>query len=131
MKAFRTLLALGVLAATVALAVEKVGLDELFKETKKFDGKVIETSGEVADFKQKTSRAGNKYFTFSLIAGEKVKVSVYSQGEADTAIKDGAKVKVVGIFREEKKVQDFVVKNEIDATKKKDKPNGVSILPKG
>jgi len=130
MKAFRVWIALGVLAASFALAVEKVGLGDLFKETKKFDGKVVETSGEVADFKQKTSRAGNKYFTFSLIAGEKVKIGVYSQGEADSAIKNGAKVKVVGIFREEKKVQDFVVKNEIDATKKKDQPNGVTVLPK-
>jgi cytochrome c-type biogenesis protein CcmE len=118
--------------AAVALAVDKVPLADLVKEPKTYDGKTITVTGVVADFKQKTSRIGNKYFTFKLAKSEKEKdkdiVNVYSQGEAGEGVKDGAKVVVTGVFREEKKLKDFSVKNEIDATKVKDKENGVKVL---
>jgi hypothetical protein len=127
MKGFRFLwLAVFALAA-LALAADKVGLEDLAKDPKTYDGKTVETTGTVAEFKQRTSRAGNKYFTFQLKAGEKT-VNVYSRGEAGSELKDGVKAKVVGVFRQEKKVQDFVVKNEIDASKVKDKENGVHVL---
>jgi hypothetical protein len=133
MKPLRFSVFLSVLLAALAFGFDKVvqvTLPDLAKEPKAYDNKTIETSGVVADFKQKTSRAGNKYFTFKLRVGEKetVGVSVYSQGEAEEGVKDGAKVKVVGVFREEKKVYDFTVKNEIDATKVKDKENGVKVV---
>ena len=133
MKPLRISLLFGVLAAALALGFDKVAqvsLADLAKDPKAYDMKTIETSGVVADFKQKTSRAGNKYFTFKLRINEKetTGVNVYSQGEAEEAVKDGTKVKVVGVFREEKKVYDFTVKNEIDATKVKDKENGVKVV---
>jgi len=133
MKPLRVSVFLVVLLAAFAFGFDKVvqvSLADLAKDPKAYDTKTIETSGVVADFKQKTSRAGNKYFTFKLRVSEKetTGVSVYSQGEAEEAVKDGAKVKVVGVFREEKKVYDFTVKNEIDATKVKDKENGVKVV---
>lgn len=130
MKRLRLAILLCVFAATFALAAEKVGLADLAKDPKKFDGKVIETSGVVSEFKQKTSRAGNKYFTFVLAQGKEEKVNVFSQGEADSDLKDGVKAKVVGLYRIEKKLGTMTFKNEVDATKVKDKPNGVSVLPK-
>lgn len=117
-------------AAALALAaeVQKATVAELLAEGKKYDGKTISTSGVVAEFKQKTSRAGNKYFTFVLQQGEKSSVNVYSRGEAEAELKNGVKAGVIGVFRVEKKVQDFTVKNEIDASKVKDKENGVKVL---
>lgn len=133
MKPLRISVCLSVLLAALAFGFEKVvqvSLADLAKDPKAYDLKTVETSGVVADFKQKTSRAGNKYFTLKLRVNEKetTGVSVYSQGEADEAVKDGTKVKVIGVFREEKKVMDFTVKNEIDATKVKDKENGVKVV---
>lgn len=115
-------------ALAFAAAVEKATVSELLSDGKKYDGKTVSTSGVVAEFKQKTSKAGNKYFTFALKQGEKSSVNVYSRGEADADLKDGVKVGVIGVFRVEKKVQDFTVKNEIDASKVKDKENGVKVL---
>lgn len=114
----------------LALAVDKVPLADLLKNAKAHDGKTISTTGIVSAFKQKTSRIGNKYFTFKLAETDKSKesINVYSQGEAADGLKDGVKVVVVGVFREEKRLQDFSVKNELDATKVKDKENGVKIL---
>ncbi|HRK23080.1 MAG TPA: hypothetical protein PLX06_14775, partial [Fimbriimonadaceae bacterium] len=77
-----------------------------------------------------TSRAGNKYFTFVLVQGDKAKVNVYSQGEAASDLKDGVNVKVIGIYKVEKKLGTMTFKNEIDATKVKDKPNGIALIPK-
>jgi hypothetical protein len=128
MKPARLLFALGLMLAALAFAADKVSLGDILKDPKAFDGKTIATSGAVAGFKQKTSRAGNRYFTFKLKSGDKESLNVYSQGEAPEGVKDGAKVEVVGVFRAEKKVMDFTVKNEIDATKVKDKENGVKVL---
>lgn len=130
MKSLRFAFCSGLLLAAFALAIDKISIPELLKEAKTYDGKTVETTGFVDQFKQKISRAGNKYFTFKLRAGEKdsASINVYSQGEAEETIKDGVKVKVIGVFREEKKVMDFTVKNEVDATKVKDKENGVKVL---
>ncbi len=118
----------GVLASALALAVDKVALPDLLKDPKAYDGKTISVTGAVAEFKQKTSRKGNKYFTFQMKTGDKQILNVYSQGEAPEGTKDGAKVVVVGVFRQEKKVLDFTVKNEIDATKVEGKENGVKLV---
>lgn len=131
MKLFRIALPVLLAFAAVAVGADKVDLADLVKDPKKYDGKVLETTGKVADFKQKTSRAGNKYFTLTLIQGDAAKVNVYSQGEAAKEIKDGVTAKVVGVYRIEKKLGTMVFKNEIDVTKVKDKPNGIEIVPKG
>lgn len=130
MKSLRLAFCFGLLLAAFALAIDKISITELLKEAKAYSGKTIETSGVVESFKQKTSRAGNKYFTFKLRVSDKdpASINVYSQGEAEETVKDGAKVKVIGVFRDEKKVMDFTVKNEVDATKVKDKENGVKVL---
>lgn len=125
MKTRTAFFALAALAA-IAFATEKAKVADLLKDADKFDGKIVEATGKVADFQQKTSRAGNKYFVFKLKDGDQA-VNVYSQGEAKPVLKDGDKVKVTGTYRKEKKVSNFTVKNEIDITKsdkEKEKDNG-------
>lgn len=114
--------------ASLALAAGKISVSALSKDTDKFDGKPVEVEGKVSGFEQKTSKKGNKYFIFKMKEGE-ASVSVYSHGEPNPAIKDGDKVSVQGIFRKEKKIGTFTVKNEIDATPVKEKPYGVKKLP--
>lgn len=118
--------------SAAVLAAEKVSLGDLLKDPKAYDGKTVSTTGIVDEFKQKTSRKGNRYFVLKLKASEKDPnrelISVYSQGEADAGVKNGVKVGVVGVFRAEKKVVDFTVKNEIEATRVQGKENGVKVL---
>lgn len=128
MKRMGIALLLGLSTAALALVAVKVPLGDLLKDPKNFDGKTITVAGSVSEFKQKTSRKGNKYFTFTMKGEGKQEVNVYSQGEASADVKDGAKVEVTGVFRQEKKVLDFTVKNEIDATKVDGKENGVKVV---
>jgi cytochrome c-type biogenesis protein CcmE len=128
MNRIRTVLLVGLFAIAAAIAASKVPLADLLKDPKAYDGKTISVTGAVAEFKQKTSRKGNKYFTFTMKGEEKQVLNVYSQGEAETGIKDGSKVVVTGVFRQEKKVLDFTVKNEIDASKVEGKENGVKLV---
>jgi len=108
----------------------KLSLPELQQEPAKYDGKVVEVTAPVAGFKQKTSQAGNKYFTLKLAEDGKT-VNDYSRGELGKELKDGAKVMVTGIFRVEKKLGSLVFKNEIDCTKQEGKPYGIKEVPKG
>jgi Cu/Zn superoxide dismutase len=101
-----------------ALAAANETVEAITKDPSKFDKKEVKVVGKVEDFKQKTSRKGNHYFTFKVVSVEKKDeaLNVYSQGKMEPELKDGDKVEVWGVFRQEKKVQDFTVKNEIDAT---------------
>lgn len=111
--------------ASVALAAQTLSTDALIKDADKHDGKKVTVKGEVLDFEQKTSRAGNPYFVFKLKTKVKeTPVNVYGRGTLEPAIKDKDTVEITGTFRKEKKVSTFTVKNEVDVTpeKKGDKP---------
>src|SRR5688500_14509451 len=115
-----------------ALAAEELTVEALIKDATKLDGKDVAVVGKVEGFRQRTSKIGNAYFTFKL-KGKEDSINVYSRGKMDPAIKDGDKVEVKGVYRKEKKLQDFVVKNEIDATPaegedKEKKKFGVKVL---
>lgn len=122
-RSLATLLSVAAILA-IALAADKLSVSKLVKDADKYDGKEVVLVGKISEFEQKTSRRGNKYFLFKVKEGDDV-VNGYSQGEMKPELKAGDKVEVSGIFRKEKKVQDFTVKNEIDATKVKDKSYGV------
>ncbi len=130
----KTLSPLVLLAASLALAqkaepetyVAKVA--DLLKDGAKYDKKVVVVTGKVDDFKAKTSKAGNDYFTFTLLDG-KDEAHVYGFGKLSPEPKDGDKVKVTGKFRISKVLKGGEVKNEIDVSAPKgagktDAPSG-------
>lgn len=113
------------LAAASVFAVQNLTVEDVLAKAADHNDKTVTVKGKVADFKQKTSRAGNAYFTFKLKGAKDEPINVYSRGTSEKEYKDNDVVIVTGIFRKEKKVQDFTVKNEIDATKQVGKPYGV------
>jgi DNA polymerase III alpha subunit len=121
----RTATILLLLLATLALAADKLTVKQLQADTKKYDQKEITLTGKVDKFKQKTSRAGNAYFTFSLQdpADKKIDVNVYGQGKAEKPPKDGDLVEVKGTYRLEKNVGGNTFKNEIQI-----KPDAIKVL---
>ena len=104
-----------VLLAVTAIGQDKMTVKELRANVKKFDTKEISVSGRVENFKQKTSRTGNDYFTFLLVDKiDRTKaIHVYGRGKALKPLLTKDLVLVTGIFRTEKKVGDMVFKNEI------------------
>lgn len=119
---FRLLLVLTLPA--LALAAEKASVADILKDPKKYDSKEVEVTGTVKDFKQRTSKIGNKYYTLKLKDADK-ELSVYGRGTLEPAPKEGGKVQVSGLFRAENKVGDNVFKNEIDCSAKEGKKFGV------
>ncbi len=110
--------------AALALAVEKVSVPELVKNGSKYDNKEVQVTASFVGFQQKTSRAGNKYYTFRLKDGEAV-VNGYGRGTLENPPKDGSKARVTGVYRTEKKVGTLTFKNEIDCTPVEGKEFGV------
>ena len=98
--------------------------EAVLKDAAKHDGKEVTIAGKIEKLERKTSRAGNKYFVFQL-KGEKEIVNVYGRGELAEEWKNGAKAVVNGIFRKEKKLSNFTVKNEVDVSAKEGKKYGV------
>lgn len=116
----------GIAIAALAFCAP-IKVDDLVKAADKHNNKPVEVIGKVEKFEQRTSKAGNKYFVFKMKeAGSEL--NVYGRGEPKSPIKDGDKVKINGIFRKEKKLKNFTVKNEVDVTKVDGKPYGVSKL---
>lgn len=101
--------------AAGASAAEKVTVKDIVKDGSKYDKKVVTTSGKVAKFEQRTSRAGNSYFVFEVVEEkDKAKVNVYGRGKLDLKVQNGDKVEVTGYYRVEKKVGDQTFKNELE-----------------
>lgn len=123
MKRIRICIAVLALAGA-AIADGPLSVSALLKNADKHDSREVFVKGKVSKFDQKTSRAGNKYYTLVLKEGEEV-LNVYSRGELKPPVKAGDTVEVRGVFRKEKKLRDFTVKNEVDATEMKDKNYGV------
>lgn len=106
------------LLSAFVLAAEKASVGSLLKDAAKFDNKAVVVTGKVDKFKARTSRSGNKYFTFELVDG-KEHVAVYGKGELKPEPKDGDKVEVTGMYAKERKVGSSTFKNEIDVTQPK------------
>ncbi|MGE0002078.1 MAG: hypothetical protein AB7F50_09740 [Fimbriimonadaceae bacterium] len=87
-------------------------------------GRSVVVRGVVVDYRPRVSKAGNKYTTFSLAAGG-AKVSVYHRGHMEPALQDGDAVTVTGVFEKERKVGNFTVHDQVDATELKGRPYGV------
>ena len=124
MRAIKTILALFILT-TLAFAIDKLTVKQLQADTKKYDNKEIILTGKVDQFKQRTSRAGNPYFTFKMVdkADKKIEVNVYGQGKPDKEPKNGDNVEVKGIYRIEKQFGGNTFKNEIQI-----KPQALNVL---
>jgi DNA polymerase III alpha subunit len=123
------ILSVSLLSVVAARAAEVVALDVLLKSPDKHHEKVVVAKGKVEDLENKVSKRGNPYTVFKLVQG-KATVNVYVRGKMESAPKNGQMVQVTGIFRKEKKLRDFVVKNEIDASPSDDKKHGVKVIGK-
>lgn len=120
--------------AAVAFAGEKISVSDFLNKVDSYDHKVVTVIGKTANFKAKTSKKGNAYFTFQILGQTKdEKVYVFSQGKMEKELKDGTKVEVTGKFEKERKVGTSTFKNEIDISKdehnaKATKEFGVKII---
>jgi hypothetical protein len=123
-----SLLAIG--SAALSVAQNKpvpTTVSKIADSPKSFDNKRVILSGVVADFQQRTSRAGNDYVLFVLRDGGK-SVKVYGFGKPNPPIKNGMKVEITGIYRVEKKQGNQVFKNEVDISPERGKPLIIKIL---
>lgn len=122
---------LAAIAAVLLLAPPAaVSVDELVSKRDELNEKVVSVTAEIKDFSAKTSQKGNKYTIFKLI-GKKETISVWLGGHLDKITPppvNGDTLKVVGIFEKEKKVGTRTYLNEIDASTRKDKPYGVTVI---
>jgi hypothetical protein len=116
-----------VLLVSIALAAENITVSAILKDPSRFDNKAITVVGKVAKFKARTSRAGNKYFTFDLTEGTS-HIPVYGKGELKPEPKDGDKVEATGLFAKERKLGSSTFKNELDVTKKEKEKFGVKVV---
>lgn len=121
----RAFITLFLILTTLAFAIDKLTVKQLQADTKKYDNKEIILTGKVDQFKQRTSRAGNPYFTFKMVdkSDKKIEVNVYGQGKPDKEPKNGDMVEVKGIYRIEKEFGGNKFKNEIQI-----KPQALDIL---
>lgn len=107
-----------------------VSVDELVSKRDSLNEKVVSVTAAIKDFAARTSQKGNKYTVFKL-EGKKETVTVWLGGHLDKIVpapKDGDTLTVVGIFEKEKKVGTRTYLNEIDASTRKDKPYGVTVV---
>lgn len=117
------------LGVMMAFAAEALTVPALLKDADKHDGKGVTVAGKVLEFKQKTSRAGNEYWTLKLKGDKKDEnLNVYGRGKLDPAPKKDDKVEVNGVYRKEKKLADFTVKNEVDTSPVEGKKYGLKIV---
>lgn len=113
------------IVASAAIAFGPMSVAQLAKEVDKHDGKKVTVVGVVDKFEQRTSRAGNPYFTAVLLdkSDKKVDINVYSRGKAAKELKKGDIVEITGDYRKEKKLGKLTFKNEIET-----KPELIKIL---
>jgi hypothetical protein len=126
MKRSLSLIVLAVAALAVAQPVT-VTVADLLAKADAYHDKQVKTTGTVENFQQKTSRAGNDYFTFRISEGPKgqeKRVNVYGHGKLEPKPENGVTATVTGLYRKEKKSGDIVFKNEIEA-----KPKDIVLSP--
>lgn len=120
-------MAVGLVACALpALAQVPMGADSVLANPKKWDGRGIVVKGLVGNYQKKTSKAGNKYTTFTVETNKKF-LNVYVRDHLKPEPKNGDLVVCDGIFRVEKKVGSMTFKNEIDCSPVKDKTYGVRL----
>lgn len=85
----------------------------------------VVSRGTVGDYRARTSKAGNKYTTFTITL-DGAKVGVYHRGHAEPPLQNGDKARVTGIFQKERTVGDFTVKDQIDASAVQGMPFGAA-----
>jgi hypothetical protein len=122
----KRILALSALLVFSLALAEKATVAAIAKDPAKFDNKVVTVPGKVAHFEARTSKAGNKYFTFTLEEG-KAHIAVYGHGELNPMPKNGDKVEATGIFAKERKSAGRTYSNELDVSSKGKDKNGVTI----
>ncbi len=125
----RKLMLLMVAMTATSFAAAPLTVDGLHKKSAELDGKVVSVTGEVSNFTEKTSKAGNKYTTF-VLKGENSVANGYTQGHLDPKPKNGDIVEITGTYLKEKKLKDFTVKHEVNFTKVQGKPFGLKITKK-
>lgn len=115
-------LLLGIAALALAAEPIAVSITALNDKPADFHLKDIVTTGKVAKFSNKTSKAGNEYFKFDLTEpgkGREIKVvHVYGMGKMEPPLKDGSSVTVTGEFKKEKIVSGRTYKMEIEVKPK-------------
>ena len=124
MRTLKVVLSCLFVGVLLAVAADTLTVASLLKNADKYDGKAVTVTGKVLEFKQKTSRAGNAYFTLKL----KGDLNVYGHGKLDPAPAKNDKVEASGMYRKEKKLADFTVKNEVDVSPVEGKKFGLKIL---
>lgn len=108
------------LVGAMAFAAEKATVAELLKSPEKYDGKVVTVTGKAVKFQQKTSKAGNDYFTLKLVGKtDEENINVFGHGK-HKVLKDDVTIEVTGKFAKEKKVGTVTYKFEVDVSKKDD-----------
>ena len=105
-------------ALSVASLVENPG---------RYDGKVVTVSGVITAYRERVSRAGNPYTTFRLQEGG-ASVGVFAWGHR--GLREGARVRVTGVFQRVRRVGRFTFYNEIEVRRidildRKTSPDGV------
>ena len=109
------ILILGILSLTHKFSeASETTIEKILSSKETYHGKEVSVSGKVSSLKQKTSKIGNPYTTFSLAGGSGGKINVYFPGH--TQVSEGKSAKVTGIYRKEKRVGEYIFKNEIEAT---------------
>lgn len=79
----------------------------------KYDGKQVEVTGVIENYRSKISKRGNPYITFDLTDREAT-IKVFSFGRFN--LSNGNKVRVKGVFSKVKYVGPYTFYNEIDAS---------------
>lgn len=129
MRNLKIVLSLLFVGVMLAVAADALTVASLLKNADKYDGKGVTVGGKVLEFKQKTSRAGNEYWTLTLKGDKKdADLNVYGRGKLDPAPAKDDKVEASGVYRKEKKVTTFTVKNEVDTSPVEGKKYGLKIV---
>ncbi len=119
--ALLTLFVLGFQAKTA----KPISVSDLMKSVDKYDKKIVQVSGNIESFVEKTSKTSQKPYVLVVVKDAKNKVNIYMRGKAAKVFKKGEKVIVTGLYQKEHKVGKLTFKNEIDASNDKVKTNGI------
>ena len=94
-------------------AANETTVEKILANTDSYDEEEVLLSGTVSKLRFRTSQIGNDYTTFSLIGDSGESINVFIWGHSK--IKEGRKVKVLGIYRKIKKMGRYTFYNEIEA----------------
>ncbi len=122
----RQIVIISLLGLVLGAHGQAITVDELIRQSAKYDGKAVAVKGKVDHFLAKTSKRGNEYIVFRL-KGETESASVFMRGKLAKPFKGGDAVIASGIFRKDKKMGDQAYQNEIDASPESGKDYGVKL----